>query len=287
MKPVRHALTVDVEDWFQVLNLRPKIPRESWETQDLRMEAPTRRLLDLFDEHGAKATFFCLGWIAERVPGLVEEILARGHELASHGYDHKLLPELGHEGFRLDLQKTNRILQSISGGLPVESFRACTWSVGPETPWAFPTLVEEGFRYDSSVQPVRNADYAGADAQLGPHWLEPLPDRPLFELPPLVGQCLGRRLALGGGGYLRLLPVSWISRGLRNREKEGQPSCLYLHPWELDPDQPRVGAKGLSAFRHYVNLDKTERKLDTLLANHSFTTLKDVALDFAQQVSPG
>ncbi len=278
MKSVRHALTVDVEDWFQVLNLRGKIARESWDDQELRLEAPTRRLLDLFDRYDAKATFFTLGWIAERVPSLVEEIVMRGHELASHGYDHKLLPELGHEGFREDLRRTTRILQDISGGQAVESFRACTWSVGPATPWAFPTLVEEGFLYDSSVQPVRNPDYGNPEAPLGPHWLEPLPGRPLFELPPLVAEVLGRRLPLGGGGYLRLFPVAWISRALRHREKAGQPSCLYLHPWELDPAQPRVGTKGIRAFRHYVHLAKTESKLETLLSRHSFTTVKEVAL---------
>ena len=280
MNPVSHALTVDVEDWFQVLNLRGQIPRESWEDQTLRLEDPTHRLLDLFDKYDAKATFFCLGWIAERVPDLIQDILAGGHELASHGYDHKLLPELGPDGFREDLRKTNEILQGISAGLPVESFRACTWSIGPDTPWAFPTLVEEGFLHDSSVQPVRNPDYGDPSAPLGPHWLEPLEGRRLFELPPLVGQVLGRRLPLGGGGYLRLLPASWISHGLRRREEAGQASCLYLHPWELDPDQPRVGVRGVRGFRHYVNLAKTARKLETLLSRHSFTTVKEVARVF-------
>ncbi|MEZ5989678.1 MAG: DUF3473 domain-containing protein [Planctomycetota bacterium] len=270
-----HALTIDVEDWFQVLNLRSRIPRADWDGLPLRCDGPTRRILDLCDKHHAKATFFVLGWIAERLPDLVREITARGHEVGSHGWDHKLVPELGEEGFREETRRTRSLLEDLTGR-PVESYRACTWSIGPDTPWALPTLVEEGVLYDSSIQPVRHPDYGTPDAPLGPHLLEPVAGRTLFELPPLVGRFLGRRVPLGGGGYLRLFPVAWLSRGLTRREARGEPSCLYLHPWELDPMQPRVGAKGLKSFRHYVGLARTEAKLETLLSKHRFRSLAEV-----------
>jgi len=275
---VRHALTIDVEDYFQVLNLAAQCPRERWDEFPLRCEASTHTLLDVLDAHGAKATFFCLGWIAERAPDLIREIAKRGHEIGSHGYDHQLVDALGHDGFRADLRKTNAILAELTGSPPV-SFRACTWSIGRKTPWALPTLVEEGFLRDSSIYPVRHPDYGVPDAALEPHVLEPIPGRTLFELPPLTTEVFGARLPIGGGGYLRLFPVAWISRVLRKRERMGQPGCVYLHPWELDPGQPRFRVPGLRGFRHYVNLDKTKAKLEALLTRHVFTTFAEVQAD--------
>ena len=274
--PVVHALTVDVEDYFQVLNLRKQCPRERWDEFELRCPAVTERLLDVFDEFDTKATFFCLGWIAERAPELIRAIAERGHEVASHGYDHQLLPELGADGFREDLARTNAILEPLAGA-PIRSFRACTWSITKRTPWALPALVDAGFTRDSSIHPVRHPDYGVHDAELGPHMLEPTPGRQLFELPPLVADFWGRRLPLGGGGYLRLFPTSWISRALRGREQRGEPSCIYVHPWEFDPGQPRFGVGGLRGFRHYVNLAKTERKLRRLLERHRFGSVAQVA----------
>ena len=280
-EPIAHALTIDVEDYFQVLNLRAHCPPESWDRIPLRCPAATRRLLDLLDRHTTKATFFVLGWIAERVPDLVREIAARGHEVGSHGYDHRCLPELGEVGFRAELARTNAILEPLVGR-PIQAFRACTWSISLKTPWALPALVEAGFTRDSSIHPVRHPDYGIADAPLTPHILEPLPGRELFELPPLVTSFLGRRLPLGGGGYLRLFPVRWISSALRRREARSIPSCLYLHPWEVDPDQPRYPVRGLRGFRHYVNLKRTEAKLTRLLERHRFTTLHEVERHYRQ-----
>lgn len=270
-----HALTIDVEDYFQVLNLRAFCPVEDWDRFELRCPAATRRLLDLLDEYSVKGTFFCLGWIAERAPDLIREIASRGHEVGSHGYDHRTLPELGEAGFAADLRKTQAILEPLAEQ-PVRAFRACTWSISHETPWALPALVRAGFLRDSSIHPVQHPDYGMSRAELGPHLLEPVAGKPLFELPPLVGEFLGRRLPLGGGGYLRLLPVRWISRALCRRERRREPSCIYLHPWELDPEQPRYPVGGLRGFRHYVNLDKTEQKLRYLLERHRFTTFEVV-----------
>lgn len=270
-----HALTLDVEDYFQVLNLAEFCPREKWDDYELRCPDSTRRFLDVLDDFDTKATFFCLGWIAERAPEMIREIVDRGHELASHGWDHQLLPALGEKGFREDCRRTKALLEDL-GGVTVDSFRACTWSITSRTPWALPILVETGFTRDSSIHPIRHPDYGVPDAPLGPHLLHPNGAGELFELPPLVGDVLGRRLPLGGGGYLRLFPIRWISRALRARERRGEPSCIYLHPWELDPDQPRFGVGGLRGFRHYVNLRKTEPKLRHLLAQHRFTTLRDV-----------
>ncbi len=271
---LKHALTIDVEDWFQVLNLRERFPLENWDQCELRLARPMELLLDLLDQKKAKASFFFLGWIAERLPELVRETAARGHEIASHGYDHKLLPELGEEGFDQDLAKTEAILQGITGH-PPRAFRACTWSVGSKTPWAFSTLIRRGYLRDSSIHPIRHPDYGAEDAPLTPYFIEREGGK-LFELPPLVTQVFGRRFPLGGGGYLRLFPARWISKALARREAQNLPSCIYLHPWELDPDQPRIQGLGLRGFRHYVNLSKTKAKLAYLLDRHLFGSLQEV-----------
>lgn len=276
---VAHALTLDVEDYFQVLNLASFCPRERWDDYELRCPDSTRRFLDLLEQYDAKATFFTLGWIAERAPDLIREIVERGHELASHGWDHQLLPDLGEDGFHEDCVRTKALLEEL-GGTKVESFRACTWSITDRTPWALRILTETGFTRDSSIHPIRHPDYGMPEAPLGPHILQPDGETELFELPPLVGDVFGKRMPLGGGGYLRLFPVRWISRALRAREARGEPSCIYLHPWELDPEQPRYSVGGLRGFRHYVGLRKTEAKLRYLLKRHRFVTLADVERDW-------
>ncbi|MGB3966394.1 MAG: polysaccharide deacetylase family protein, partial [Planctomycetota bacterium] len=197
-----HALSVDVEDWFQVLNMAHVIDRAQWDALPLRCGDSTRRLLDLFARRNAKATFFFLGWIAERLPDLVREVRAAGHEIGSHGYDHRLLPELGRAGFAQDLARTAAILQSITGERPT-AFRACTWSIGRATPWAIDELLAAGVTLDSSIQPVSHPDYGVPGAPTRPYRLAGSSGE-LLELPPLTWEVLGRRLPVGGGGYLRL-----------------------------------------------------------------------------------
>ncbi|MBL8753653.1 MAG: DUF3473 domain-containing protein [Planctomycetes bacterium] len=268
---VVHALSVDVEDWFQVLNMAHVIDRADWPKFELRCGDSTRRLLDLFARRNAKATFFCLGWIAERLPDLVRDIHAAGHEIGSHGYDHRLLPDLGREGFAQDLARTADVLHGITGARPT-SFRACTWSIGARTPWAIDELLRAGITLDSSIQPVRHPDYGVPGAPTTPYRLLGAGGE-LLELPPLTWDVLGRHLPVGGGGYLRLFPLALLRAGLRQKAKLGVPGCLYLHPWEVDPEQPRQRLGGLRGFRHYVNLGKTLGKLDRLLAEFPFTGL--------------
>ncbi|HEX5052537.1 MAG TPA: XrtA system polysaccharide deacetylase [Planctomycetota bacterium] len=266
-----HALSVDVEDWFQVLNMAHVIDRAAWDGFELRCGDATKRLLELFDRRGAKATFFFLGWIAERLPDLVREVHAAGHEIGSHGYDHRLLPDLGREGFAQDLARTAAVLEALTGRRP-ESFRACTWSISRRTPWAVDELLRAGIRLDSSIQPVRHPDYGIPGAPTTPYRLR-AESGELLEFPPLTWDVAGRHVPVGGGGYLRLFPLALVRAGLRQKQRAGVPGCLYLHPWEVDPGQPRQALGGLRGFRHYVNLEHTHRKLDTLLQRYRFAGL--------------
>lgn len=268
-----HALTIDVEDYFQVLNLRDHVRREDWDALELRCGRSTEKILQLLERHGAKATFFFLGWVAERLPQLVRDVVAAGHELGSHGYDHKTLHELGPEGFAEDLRRTHGILGDLAGVAPV-AFRACTWSITRESLWALEELSRQGYRYDSSIFPIVHPDYGVPGAPTGPYAIQLGQDTPpLLELPPTTWRVLGRTLPVGGGGYLRLFPTWAVERGLRQAEQLGSPGCLYLHPWELDPEQPRVGLRGVRAFRHYVNLRRTAAKLERLLGRYRFVGL--------------
>lgn len=271
-----HALSVDVEDWFQVLNMAHVIDRATWERLELRCGDATKRLLDLFARRNAKATFFFLGWIAERLPKLVTEVASAGHEVGSHGYDHRLLPDLGREGFANDLERTAALLASMTGRRPT-AFRACTWSIGRKTPWAIDELLRAGVVLDSSIQPVRHPDYGVPRAPTTPYRISGEQGE-LVEFPPLTWDVVGKHVPVGGGGYLRLFPLALLRAGLRQKEARGVPGCLYLHPWEVDPDQPRQALGGLRGFRHYVNLRRTHGKLDRLLQQYPFTTLTS-ALD--------
>jgi len=269
---VVHALSVDVEDWFQVLNMAGHVDRARWDEFPLRCGDSTRRLLELFARRSVKATFFFLGWIAERLPDLVREVHAAGHEVGSHGYDHRLLLDLGQQGFAQDLQRTADILAGITGERP-RAFRACTWSVTKKTPWAVDELLRAGVDLDSSIQPVRHPDYGVAAAPTRPYRLQGASGE-LLEFPPLTWDVLGKHLPVGGGGYLRLFPLALLRAGLRQKERLGAPGCLYLHPWEVDPEQPRQRLGGLRGFRHYVNLHRTYDKLDALLRDFRFDTLR-------------
>jgi polysaccharide deacetylase family protein (PEP-CTERM system associated) len=263
-----NALTVDVEDYFQVQALAPAIPRTSWDTMERRVEINTERLLVAFDRAGVAATFFTLGWIAQRHPALIRRIVAAGHELASHGYGHERVDQLTPEAFRADIRRAKCVLED-AGGVTVSGYRAPNFSMTAHTSWAFTVLAEEGYRYSSSVYPVRHDTYGMPDAPR-------LPYRPhdgmLLEIPMSTAQVLGQNLPCSGGGWFRLLPYPLFRLGLcRFHHEHGTPALFYTHPWEFDPAQPRVPVRSrLSRFRHYVNLSRTEARLERLLRDFAW-----------------
>ncbi len=270
-----NAFTVDVEDYFQVSAFEKHVRRDQWDQWESRLEANTHRLLELLDRHGVKATFFVLGWNAERHPQLVREIAACGHEIGSHGYWHRLIYQQTHTEFRADLRRSRDVLQEAVGR-PVTAYRAASFSITRQSLWALEILVEEGFKADSSVFPIRHDRYGIPDAQRGPHRLE-TPAGPIWEFPPPVARFAGMNLPVGGGGYFRLYPLPWTVYCLRRINRaQRQPFVCYVHPWEFDPGQPRIRASRLSRFRHYVNLSKNQRKLDGLLRRFRFGRLCDV-----------
>ena len=268
-----NALTVDVEDYFQVSALAPHIDRASWDSLPCRVERNVQRLLELFEQRGARATFFTLGWIAERYPRLVRDIVAGGHELASHGYGHLRASEQGQEAFRADVTRAKALLEDI-GGRAVAGYRAPSFSIDASNPWAFDILLETGHRYSSSVYPVQHDHYGMPDAPRFSYAARP----GFTEIPVTTTRLFQRNLPAGGGGYFRLAPYSLSRWALRrvNRVDE-QPAIFYFHPWEIDPGQPRVAGTSLKTrFRHYVNLDKTEARLGRLLQDFRWGRVDDV-----------
>ncbi len=257
-----NALTVDVEDYFQVSAMAPHIDRASWDSRPCRVERNVERLLDLFERHDARATFFTLGWVAERYPGLIREIVARGHELASHGYGHLRASEQTPQEFRQDLLRAKGLLED-TGGCAVVGYRAPSFSIGHGNQWAFDVLLETGHRYSSSVYPVQHDHYGMPDAPRFPYDARP----GLIEIPVTTTRVFERNLPAGGGGYFRLAPYALSRWALRRVNRiDRRPAIFYFHPWEIDPAQPRVAGTSLKTrFRHYVNLDKTEARLGRLL----------------------
>lgn len=285
-----NALTVDVEDYFQVNAFKKEIAREEWGAIPLRVSDNTKRLLDLFDEFGVKATFFILGWVAERLPALVREIHEKGHEVASHGYGHELLFDIGRTRAHADIRR-GRMLVEDAAGVAVRGYRAPSYSITDASLWGFDLLIEEGFRYDSSVFPIIHDVYGMPKSPRFPYPVRRqagvLQEFPLTTLPIhlLFGEY---RLPIAGGGYLRLLPVSLIHHGIRQiNQIDREPAVLYLHPWEIDPQQPRVSVGMRSRFRHYHNLHKTEAKLRYLLSRLSFGTMGEVlGLGTSERLDP-
>jgi polysaccharide deacetylase family protein (PEP-CTERM system associated) len=266
-----NVMSVDVEDWFCVHNLSRLIPYADWDKCESRVERGTARLLDLFGKHGVEATFFVLGWVADRFPDLVREIERRGHEVATHGYSHQLLTFMRPEDFRADLQRSLVALARTTTQ-QVRGFRAPSFSLTKRTLWAIDILRESGIQYDSSVFPVGfHPDYGIADADLRPHRLA----EGLTELPMGVAEVLGRRIPCSGGGYFRLYPYVVTRALMRRCNQQGRPVMFYLHPWEADPEQPRVsGLSWSKRFRHYNNLDRTEERLESLLTDFAFTSAR-------------
>ena len=273
--PVPNALTIDVEDYYHVAALAPSIPRNSWDERESRVVGNTRKLLTIFEEFDVCATFFVLGWVAERHPGLVKEIAARGHEIACHGFSHRAVYEQSPEEFREETRRSKDLLENVIGS-EVLGYRAASFSITSRSLWALDTLVDLGFVYDSSIFPVRHDRYGIPNAERVPHRMSTPNGGTIAEWPLSTAQVLGCRLPLAGGGYFRLLPY-WFSRwGLASiNGREGRPFIFYLHPWEIDPAQPRVSASWLSTFRHYTNLGKCEERLRRLLREFRFGTARD------------
>jgi polysaccharide deacetylase family protein (PEP-CTERM system associated) len=260
-----NALTVDVEDYFQVQALANSVPRAAWEEMPRRVEANTERLLAAFERAGVHATFFTLGWVAERHPALIKRIVAGGHELASHGYGHERVDGLGPEAFRADVGRARKLLED-AGGVAVAGYRAPTFSLNARTPWAVAILAEQGYRYSSSVYPVKHDLYGTPDAPRFPY----RPDAgPLWEIPLTALRMRGRNFPCSGGGWFRVLPYPVFRLGLRRFNRtEAAAAVFYTHPWEYDPQQPRVRVRNpLSRFRHYVNLSRTAGRLERLLGD--------------------
>jgi polysaccharide deacetylase family protein (PEP-CTERM system associated) len=267
---VRNAITVDVEDYFHVSAFAAQIRGEDWDRFECRVERNTRRLLDLFDTYQAQGTFFVLGWVAERYPGLVKEIAARGHEVACHGYSHRLVYEQSPQEFRDETMRAKTILEDLVQ-VPIRGYRAASYSIVQRSLWALDVLVEAGFSYDSSIFPIRHDRYGMPNAERQPHTLRTPSGYSLVEFPLSTLELGKYRLPVSGGGYFRLFPYALTKMALRRiNEREGQPFIFYLHPWEIDPGQPRVKSGWLSQFRHYNNLEKCESRLQRLLGDFRF-----------------
>ncbi|ODS30905.1 MAG: polysaccharide deacetylase [Candidatus Scalindua rubra] len=289
-----NALTIDVEDYFQVTAFEKYVKYEDWDIYPSRVESNTLKILEMLDELSVKATFFILGWVAERCPSVVREIQKRGHEIASHGYKHKLLYHISPEDFRKDIRRAKMLLEDISGK-KINGYRAPSYSITEESMWALDILIKEGFLYDSSIFPILHDIYGMPNARRFPHEIS-RPSGMIKEFPmstfkfrisnfaplpagwqglPFVGQEF--RIPISGGGYMRLFPV-WLIRRVINHinKREGQPAILYFHPWEIDHEQPKIRAGIRSRFRHYINLDRTAGKVKHLLSSFKFAPIGQV-----------
>jgi polysaccharide deacetylase family protein (PEP-CTERM system associated) len=272
---VVNAMTIDVEDYFQVSAFDAVVPRNTWENLESRVCANTERLLRIFEDRGVTATFFVLGWVAERFPALTTRIASLGHEIASHGYAHRLIYDQTRSAFRDDVRRAKGILESATG-CRVDGFRAPSYSITARSLWALDVLIEEGYRYDASIFPIRHDRYGIPAAPRHPHMLS-RGSGSLVEAPASTVRIGAVNLPVAGGGYFRILPYSWTRWGIsRINERERQPAIFYLHPWEVDPGQPRLSAGWLSRFRHYRNLDRTEDRLQRLLRDFRFAPLRQI-----------
>ena len=275
MSAITNALTIDVEDYFQVSAFAPCIARSEWETRECRVERNVALILDMLDRHGVKATFFTLGWIAERYPDLVREMARRGHEIASHGYAHQRASDQSRAEFLDDITRAKAILEELSGQ-SVRGYRAPSFSISTGNLWAFDCLVEAGYRYSSSIYPIKHDHYGIPDAPRFMHDVRPS----LVEIPATTIRAFSRNWPASGGGYFRLMPYALSRRLLRRvNEDDNSAAVFYFHPWEVDPQQPRVaGASAKARFRHYLNLDRMEHRLDRLLDDFSWGRMDQVFL---------
>lgn len=283
VRSITNALTIDVEDYFQVSAFAPYIRREDWDQRECRVERNVDRILGLLDQHQTKATFFTLGWVAERYPDMVRRIVREGHELASHGYGHQRASDLTEAELFDDVHRAKGILEDI-GGQAVLGYRAPSFSIGSGNLWALDTLVKAGYRYSSSIYPVKHDHYGMPDAPRFAHEVRP----GLMEVPPTTLRLFDRNLPSSGGGFFRLLPYS-VSRWMLQQvnQRDSRSAIFYFHPWEIDADQPRVvGADAKARFRHYVNIDRNERKLARLLQDFRWGRMDLIFLSGSQSARP-
>ena len=283
--PIVNALTIDVEDYFQVSAMVPYIDRGDWDQRECRVERNIDRILQLLAAHDTRATFFTLGWVAERYPDMVRRIVREGHELASHGYGHQRVTDLSEPEFYDDIHRAKGLLEDI-GGQPVLGYRAPSFSIGANNLWALDTLLRAGYRYSSSIYPVQHDHYGMPDA---PRFAYAAREG-LLEVPPTTMRVFKRNLPSSGGGYFRLLPYSvsrWMLQQVNRRD--AQSAIFYFHPWEIDADQPRVPGINLKTrFRHYVNIGRTEQRLSRLLKDFHWGRMDQIFLtDRAEGVSVG
>jgi polysaccharide deacetylase family protein (PEP-CTERM system associated) len=268
-----HCLSFDVEEHFQVSAFWSEARRQQWDKYESRVENNTRKLVELLAQHDTKATFFVLGWVAERYPGLVKLLVGQGHEIASHGYGHELVTTQSPEQFRHDVGKAKCILEDLTGS-PVLGYRAPSFSITDESQWALAILVEEGYRYDSSMYDrfhrSENARGSGGIVQID------TAAGGIWEISPSTLNVWGFQVPVAGGGYFRLFPYAASKALLQRLERQGVKLVMYLHPWEIDPEQPRMDGPWLSQFRHYLNLQKTQERLSRLLTDFRFGTMRDI-----------
>ena len=275
MTGVLNAMTVDVEDYFHVSAFAGVVSRDAWDRYESRVVRNTERLLTLFERADVRATFFVLGWVAERFPALVRQVHRAGHEIASHSYDHGLVYDKRPEEFVDDLRHAQAAIGAACG-VRVVGYRAPSYSITDRSLWALDLLVAEGYTFDSSIYPIRHDRYGIPTWARHVQMLERRAGR-LWELPGSTVRHFGANLPMGGGGYFRLLPYAWTRQGVAHlNERERQPAIFYLHPWEIDPDQPRLQAGLLSRIRHYTNLQRTEARLEQLLKDFRFGPVSDV-----------
>jgi len=277
MSATVNAMTVDVEDYFQVSAFEKTISRDLWEQIPHRVEANTQRILDLFARHRIHATFFTLGWVAERYPGLIRRMIAEGHELASHGYSHIRATEQGRDEFYQDITRTRALLEDVSGTL-VRGYRAASYSIGAGNLWALEELARAGYCYSSSIYPIRHDLYGMPEAPRFAFQPEQAPA--LLEIPITTVEILQRKFPCGGGGYFRLLPYRLSRWAMQRVNREDRQSCVfYFHPWEIDPDQPRQPRIGLKTrIRHYLNLTRMETRLEALLRDFAWDRMDRIFL---------
>lgn len=273
-----NILSIDVEDYFHPSELESAAPRDTWSKLTPRVALSTRRILDLLDRHGTRATFFVLGWVAEHEPQLIRDIASAGHEIACHSYSHRLVYSMTPDEFRADTLRAIDVIASSCGFAPT-AYRAPSYSITRDSTWAFEVLAECGFTHDSSVYPIRHDRYGIPGFPRFAHTIETA-SGPLREIPPAtISLHNGRIVPVGGGGYLRLLPYRFTAAGIRRlNADEGQPAFLYLHPWEFDPDLPRLARGSIARLRTYTGIAGMASKLDRLLSEFRFAPLRDAAL---------